>query len=234
MGQSVEHGEDIQVVLSSLAVLAEERAWHDVLCAFDNFFAWVEAEPLVRVSPDVYLLDHPPPAPRPKMWETWRASHRPPRWTLEIVSDDWKKDYQDNPPKYAQLGARELILFDPDAAELGPNGNGPPPPNARVPLQVYRRATDGAFVRVYRGNGPARSEEIDAWLVVRRDGGAVRLRLARDAAGTSIVPTALEQSRAAEEARRVAEAKTIEEVETRRQAEARIQELEEKLRKLGG
>jgi hypothetical protein len=49
---------------------------------------------------------------------------------------------------------------------------------------------DGAFVRVYRGPGPARLDRIDAWLLVRkaspRDG---FLRLARDAVGTDIVPT---------------------------------------------
>ena len=87
------------------------------------------------------------------MWQTWLPGHRPPRWAVEIVSDDWKKDYEDNPLKYAQLGARELVIFDPDAA-LTSDRRG-----VRVPLQVYRRDADGAFVRVYRGEGPARSEE---------------------------------------------------------------------------
>jgi hypothetical protein len=151
------------------------------------------------------------------MWQTWLPGHEPPRWALEIVSDDWKKDYEDNPPKYAQLGTRELVIFDPYAAELGPNGNGS---QARTPLQVYRRGADGAFVRVHRGNGPAHSEEIGAWLVVRREGGVADLRIARDAAGADLVPTALERSRAAEAAGR--------------EAEARIRALEEELRKRGG
>ena len=237
MGQSVEQGKTVRPLTSSLQELAKERGWKDVLCEEDNFFAWVEAEPLVRVSPDVYLLDDPPPEPHPKMWETWRPGHKPPRWALEVVSEDWKKDYENNPPKYAQLGTRELVIFDPHAAEVGSNGNGAP---VRVPLQVYRRSADGAFIRVYRGNGPARSDEIDAWLVVRREA-VPRLRLARDAAGTDIVPTSMERGdaaeeakRAAEEAKRAAEAKLSEEAEARRQAEERIRELEEKLRKLGG
>jgi Uma2 family endonuclease len=237
MGHSVEQGKTVRPVTSSLQELANERGWTNILCEEDNFFAWIEAEPLVRVSPDAYLLDDPPPEPHPRMWETWRPGHKPPRWALEVVSEDWKKDDDDNPPKYAQLGTRELVIFDPHAAEVGANGNGAP---VRVPLQVYRRGADGAFIRVYHGNGPARSEEIDAWLVVRREG-VPRLRLARDAAGTDIVPTA-------EEAKRAAEAKLIEETaarrqaeegrqqaeEGRRQAEARIRELEAKLRKLGG
>jgi Uma2 family endonuclease len=192
MGQSTEQGEDIEEALSSLRVLAEERAWAGIYLGFDNFFAWIEAEPLVRVSPDLYLLDDPPPQ-HPKMWQTWLPGHKPPRWALEIVSVDWKKkDYEENPPKYAQLGTRELVIFDPHAALVGTNGDGGP---ARVPLQVYRRDADGAFVRVYRGNGPAFSVEVDATLVIKRDGPAPRLRFARDAAGTDIVPTAIEELR---------------------------------------
>src|SRR5262249_33190383 len=90
MGQSVEQGYDITAVLSSLKVLLRERGSTRRLAACDNFFAWMEAEPNVRVSPDVYLLDDPPPPPWPKMWQTWLPGHKPPRWALEIVSDDWK------------------------------------------------------------------------------------------------------------------------------------------------
>jgi Uma2 family endonuclease len=231
MGQNVEQADEIHETLSALEVLAEERGWKDVLCASDSFFAWIEAEPLVRVSPDVYLLDHPPPRPWPKMWQTWVPGHKAPRWALEIVSDDWKKDYEDNPPKYAQLGTRELVIFDPQAAAAGPNGNGAP---VRVPLQVYRRGADGAFVRVYRGNGPAHSEELDAWLVVQRDGGVVRIRIARDTAGADIVPTALEAKRASDEKSRLAdEARRVAD-EARIQAEERLRVLEAELRKLAG
>jgi Uma2 family endonuclease len=258
MGQSVEHGHDIKAVLSSLGVLLWERACKSSLAAFDNFFAWVESEPNVRVSPDVYLLDDPPPPPWPKMWQTWLPGHRAPRWALEIVSDDWKKDYEDNPLKYAQLGTRELVLFDPHAPETSPNGNGNGNGHdtaGRVRLQVYRRDADGAFVRVYRGNGPARSDEIDAWIVCRREGGMAVPRLARDAAGTDLVPTEAEATRAAEaraaeeagarlraeDAQRAAEARMAEEAGARlraedaqRAAEARVAAMEEELRKLRG
>jgi Uma2 family endonuclease len=232
LGQSVEQGHDIKAVLSSLDVLLHERASTRTLAAFDNFFAWMEAEPNVRVSPDVYLLDDAPPPPWPKTWQTWLPGHKAPRWALEIVSGDWKKDYEDNPPKYAQLGTRELVLFDPHAPERVPNGNGHDT-DTRVRLQVYRRDVDGAFVRVYRGNGPARSEELDAWIVNRPERGIATPRLARDAAGTDLVPTADEAVRAAEakvaeeagarrlaeDARTAAEAKVAEEAGARRLAE---------------
>jgi len=143
MGESVEQTEIIRILLSSLGQLASERGWKNAFWAGENFFAWIREEPLVRVSPDVYLLDDPPPPPRPKRWQTWLPDHKPPRWAVEIVSEDWKKDYEDAPLKYAQLGARELVIFDPETALL-PERRGP-----RVPLQVYRRDPDGAFLRVY-------------------------------------------------------------------------------------
>ena len=59
-----ESGVEILLVGDSLGMVIQG---HDsTLAAFDNFFAWMEAEPNVRVSPDVYLLDDPPPPPWPK------------------------------------------------------------------------------------------------------------------------------------------------------------------------
>jgi Uma2 family endonuclease len=253
MGQSVEQGHDIQEVRSSLRVLARERAWARTLVASDNFFAWIESEPNVRVSPDVYLLDDAPPPPWPKMWQTWLPGHKAPRWALEIVSDDWKKDYEENPLKYAHLGTRELVIFDPHAADVAPGGNGHGNGNGsgdapRVRLQVYRRDADGAFVRTYHGNGPARSEELDAWVLCRREEGMAIPRLARDAAGTDLVPTEEEATRAAEDgrraaddarraaddARRAAEAMLAEEAGARHRVEERLLAMEEELRKLRG
>jgi Uma2 family endonuclease len=199
MGESVEQTQIIRTVRSSLDELAESRGWTNVFWSSDNFFAWIRDEPMVRVSPDVYLLDDPPPSPHPKMWQTWLPGHKPPRWALEVVSDDWNKGYDEAPLKYAQLGARELVIFDPETA-ASPERRG-----ARVALQVYRRDADGAFLRIYAGDGPAPSQELDAFLVVKREGGAVRLRIALDAAGKEVVPTAEEAKRAAREARRAAE-----------------------------
>jgi hypothetical protein len=219
MAEAAEQGEIIRTLLSSVGQLAEERAWKDVYWAGDQFFAWIKAEPLVRVSPDVYLLDDPPPPPLPKSWQMWLPGHNPPRFALEIVSDDWKKDYEDNPPKYAQLGTRELVIFDPQAAAAGEGSTGAHG-GTRVPLQIYRRHADGAFVREYAGAGPVLSEELGVYLVpVQLPNGAVRLRLARDAACTDLVPTAEERAKA--------------ESLARERAESRIRELEEELRKAG-
>lgn len=95
------------------------------------------------------------------------------------------------------------MLFDPDAPEIATPGD------ERTPLQVYRRDTDGAFVRVLAGAGPLWCAGIDAFLVVQRDPQTVRLRIARDASGQDLVPS-------------VAEARDA--------AEARVRELEARLR----
>jgi Uma2 family endonuclease/cell division protein FtsB len=177
MGESIEQGIIIRLLLAALAELARERGWQRSLVASDQFFAWVEGEPLVRVSPDVYVLDDPPAA-YPGSWQTWRAGHPPPRFAVEVVSATWKKDYRDAPSKYKQLGARELIIFDPAAAAA--------PRLRRFPLQVYRRTASGAWKRVLAGPGPVHSVELDAWLVVVP---GPRLRIARDPAGRDLVQT---------------------------------------------
>jgi Uma2 family endonuclease len=194
MGEGNEQLQIASVLRSSLEELARERAWTSVYVGADQFFAWLADEPLVRVSPDVYLLDEPPPPPLPASWQTWKPGHPPPRFAVEIVSGDdehperWRKDYEDAPGKYAQLGSRELVIFDPEAAA------GRAREATRVALQLYRRQADGAFVRVHAGPGPAQSVEVEAWLVVVREGPVARLRLARDAAGSALFPTAAERA----------------------------------------
>jgi Putative restriction endonuclease len=195
MAHAPEHNEASRIFLTSLVELARERGWQYDRVAADEFFAWVPSEPQVRVSPDVFVTPDAPPPPFPRSWQTWTPGHHAPRFALEIVSEDWKKDYDDNPPKYAQLGVRELAIFDPSA----------PGKSERFLLQVYRRDADGSFVRVHSGGGPVRSEELGVWLVVQGEGPSARLRLARDAAGADLVPTESEARQAAEQARGAAE-----------------------------
>jgi hypothetical protein len=85
-------------------------------------------------------------------------------------------------------------------------------------LQVYRRVRPNEFRCVYQGEGPAFSRELGAWLVVT-DGGE-RLRIADDAAGTRLWPTASEEARrASEEARRASEEARRASEEARRASE---------------
>ena len=148
------------------------------------FFQWVQSQPLVQISPDAFVVDSAP-EPLPASMQLWLPGHLPPQFALEVVSEDWHKDYDDNPPKYAMLGCKELAIYDPEYAAHRRSKD-------RVALQVYRRAADGIFARAYAGDGPAYCVQLGAWLVMAPDGSGL-LRIARDAAGLDLVPTADEQ-----------------------------------------
>lgn len=229
MGEGIEQSEIIDVLRSALRELAVERGWNGVFVGSDQFFAWIPEEPLVRISPDVYLLDDPPPPPMPASWQIWREGHRPPRFAVEIVSGDdehperWRKDYELGPQKYAQLGTRELVIFDPQAA-LGQVRD-----QQRVALQIYRRQADGTFVRFYSGAGPFASHELAAFLVAVTDGGVARLRVARDAEGLDRVPTAAEARDEAQQALDETQQALDAERRAREQAQRELAELRAQL-----
>ncbi len=148
---------------------------------------WNKSRPSTGVDPDVYLVE---PAPPEGEGTTslclWKPGHHAPRVAVEVVSEATaEKDYRDGPARYAVSGTRELWVFDP--LRVGPREDGGP-----WVLQVWRRVKGRQFKRVYAGDGPTFSREFGAWLVVT-DGGA-RLRIADDAAGTRLWPTAAEEA----------------------------------------
>ncbi|MEO1271378.1 MAG: Uma2 family endonuclease, partial [Myxococcota bacterium] len=165
MGQSLEQFECIALLLSILTTLVRERGQQDdVYVGADQFFQWVQGEESVQVSPDLYIMQPHPPMPRPRSIQTWRRGHHPPRLAIEIVSIDWRKDYDENPPKYAQIGVEELLIFDPDAAR-NPALPGLEHEQERVALQLYQQH-HGGLVCAERGQGPMFSEVLQAWLLV--------------------------------------------------------------------
>lgn len=186
MGEGAEQGEIIRLLLACLDAHAVERAWADRYWAGDQFFAWLPEAPLVRVSPDVYVIDDPPPPPLPASWQTWLPGHSAPRFAVEVVSEDWQKDYDAVPSKYDALGCRELVIFDPDAL-LGTTTIA-----TRVPLQHFSRTADG-WRCVARGASAVWCDTIEASVVAVRVGACARLRLGRDREGRDLVPTATEQ-----------------------------------------
>ena len=112
VGEGLDQGRIIWLFRQVLEELARERHWRDVYVASDHFYAWLPEEPLVRVSPDVYVKDGLPGDPPPRMWETWRPGHHPPRFALEVVSahpsrpSNWRKDYCPHLFVLDVLGAR--------------------------------------------------------------------------------------------------------------------------------
>ncbi|AUX27475.1 hypothetical protein SOCEGT47_080660 [Sorangium cellulosum] len=222
-----ERAEVVRLLLSVLTQLARERGWTDWYAGGDHPFAWVRGEPLVRVLPDLYVLDHRPVPPLPRQWQTWLDGHRPPRFALEIVTGDWRRVYEEAPAKYWQLGCFELLLFDPEAAAARA-----PLSEERVPLQLYRREPDGTFLRVHAGADPVRVEALDAHLVVLKDGPHPALRVARTSRATDLVPAAEEALRAEGEARAVELRARAAEQRARAAAEQRVRELEARVRDL--
>ncbi len=196
MGQPPEHDIAINSLRNLMARFLAECGPKHSFVGSDAFFAWVPHQPRVQISPDIYVLDHPPD-PLPKRFETWQPGHHPPRFALEVVSDDWRKDYTEGPQKYAQLGALELVIFDPDCRRA-------PPSQHRVLFQVFRRMDDGLLVEVARGDGPVYLEQVGAWLV-GTGGATVQARLALDELGDQLVPTAAEAEAAERLARQAAE-----------------------------
>ena len=196
MGHGSVHLNVIIDLVQALRDVIERRGWTDAFVGGDQFVAWVEHEPNVRVSPDVYLV-RPAPYPAPDSWQLWRPEHLPPRFAVEIVSPSyWRKDYEDNPVKYAQIGVDELFIFDRDLL-MNPRSD----PERHV-LQLYQREADGAFVKTYAGPGPVYSPQLGLWLLARVEGSEPRLRVSHDPEGQQLVPIGAETRQQLREERR--------------------------------
>ena len=176
----------------------------------DQFFYWVEGNNGVRRAPDVYVVDGvAQDIPAVSSWKVWEG--HAPSFVLEIVGDDWKKDYDEAPPDYEAMGAREVVVFDPWATARS---------RKRVRWQVWRRVR-GRLVRVESSQGDrVQSRALGCWLRAVNEQGEPRLRLATGARGETLVPTATER---AESARAEAES-----------ARAEVARLRALLAKMGG
>src|ERR1044071_1224288 len=148
-----------------------ESAWHDLCLELVKalLVAWVgqtqrnaavfrdlpirveRKRPELGFSPDVCVVE---PAPSGAMdLESMRLwDHAPPVFVFEAVSPNHPtKDYSVAPEKCALVGVTELCVFDPLLS--GPTAHGGP-----WLLQLWRRAPDGGFDRVFAGSGIAKSE----------------------------------------------------------------------------
>lgn len=176
----------------------------------DTFFYFVEGDPKRSRAPDVYVIDGvSQDVAEVGSWKTWEG-HRP-AFALEVVSDDYKKDYREAPADYDAMGATELVIFDPGATAKH---------RKRVRWQVYRRVAERGFVCVETSMGDrVRSEWLGAWLRVVDDQGHVRLRLGYGTNGDELLPTDAEVAATERAIRGVAEAQAEAERAVRRAAE---------------
>jgi len=153
----------------------------------DQFIYIVEGDLTQRIAPDIYVLPKVDPGSAPKCWKRWEIPEGP-SFALEIVSTDYRKDYEDAPVDYARLGTKELVIFDPHVT---------PRSRKRVRWQVYRRVGKRGFRLVERSNEDrVYARELKCFLCVIGEGPSMRLRLARGGRGDDIVPTAEERLQA--------------------------------------
>lgn len=163
----------------------------------DTFFYFAEGKPDRCRAPDVYVIEGvEQDVPEVGVWKTWEG--RRPALAIEVVGDDWKKDYLDAPRDYAAMGAREVVIFDPWATARS---------RTRVRWQVFRPGPAGRLERVERSTGDrVRSTVLGAWIVQVEAQGHVRLRLGTDPGGEVLVPTAEELAGAMQRRAQAAEA----------------------------
>jgi hypothetical protein len=153
----------------------------------------------VGVDPDVMWVEPALPEGMRSVL-TWMPDVKAPRIAVEIVSkENADKDYRRGPAKYGASGTQELWVFDPEGLGRDEKEQGP------WALQVWRRDRRGKFRRVYAGDGPEYSQELDAWIVVAGD----LLRVADDENGTQLWPTTDEERDDAEERAVLAEERAV-------------------------
>ncbi|HEX7671100.1 MAG TPA: Uma2 family endonuclease [Polyangiaceae bacterium] len=157
------------------------RTKGNVVVARELALRWLERAPRTGIDPDVCLLMPPPPEGEDlSSLCLWKPGHVAPPLCFEVVSANHPhKDYVGIQDRYAELGTRELVVFDPLLA--GPAALGGP-----VRLQLWRRDDFGVFERVHFSDEPAYSTVLDAWLLPQ---GRV-LEISGDRQGTRIWPTA--------------------------------------------
>lgn len=150
------------------------------------FFYYQRGNPHAVVCPDLYILDDEPTTRKIKSWKVWEHGGKAPTLALEIVSDDYKKDYSENMlDRYEQLGARELIRFDPEHT-VHPR---------RKALSHFIRNDADRLVEQPTQPDRVRSRFYDVWFVRRPDD---ELRIATGPDGAVLWPTPEERAEALE------------------------------------
>lgn len=208
--------EHLLLLLKAWAVRSGRNVW----IARNLAVRWVEAAPRIGIDPDVCVLEPAPENPLGvtslRLWE----GHAAPPLCFEIVSPNHPhKDYGAVQDRYASLGAKELIVFDPLLS--GPKSLGGP-----AALQVWRRDEMGIFERVHFGGEPGYSVVLGAWV---HPVGQF-LEIADDRGGTRFWQTAEQHERAEKEHERAEKERERAEKEREQRArmalEQRVAELE--------
>ena len=153
-------------MLRPLIVALFARQGRKALVGADQFNYWEQHNPRKAVAPDVYVLPGLDPRTSGKAWKVWETGIVP-SFALEVMSDDERRDVEQSPVRYAELGVKELVVFGPEP-ERRADG---------VRLRVYRKVGKRGLVLVGVTNEDrVRSKELGCWLRAVGEGLDLRLR----------------------------------------------------------
>lgn len=193
-----------------LEIFRQRYRDEQVYIASDLLVYYEEGTPSKFVVPDCFVVLDCKPGRR-RTFQTWNEK-RVPNVVFEVTSRGTSSiDIVDKPVIYERMGVQEYFLYDPTASYLEP------------PLQGYRM-TNGSLHQIAEANGRIRCETLGVELFLREHD----LVIVDKETGVEQLTRADAEELAREQAERMQE----QELEARLIAERRVQELEEKLRRL--
>ena len=232
MGETEWH-RAVCLLLWQLARRWAERKRMGAHVGSNQFVYWAQHEPTRSHAPDLYVIPGlEVGAEGLDVVKTWE--HGTPSLVLEVVSTDWRKDYEQVPRRCEEMGVRELIVFDAKA----PRARQP----ERVRWQLFRRVGKRGMVRVEASNADrVKSKVLGAWIREVGKSSSPMLRIGLGPHGDALLPTAEEElmaerdaaaaERDAAAAERESAARALaDEREARERAEAELERLRQRLR----
>ncbi|MBP0016264.1 MAG: Uma2 family endonuclease [Cyanobacteria bacterium SBLK] len=128
--------------VESLKFYFRER--EDVYVSGNLWISYERGVPDAAVSPDVFVVFGVGNRPR-RSFRVWEEGGRTPDWVLEVTSaKTWKKDEEQKPTIYAQLGVSEYFQYDPTGDYLDPSLKGQHLVNGIYQLLTPNTLEDGS------------------------------------------------------------------------------------------
>ena len=207
-----------------LDILKHRYRNQQVYVACDLVVYFEEGEPTRFVVPDEFVVKGCDPGER-RVFKTWEEG-KVPHCVMEVTSRGTRsEDTSRKPELYAQIGVKELFLYDPSSEYLSPPLQGFRLQGNRYrPIQpddVGRLESQELAIRLHLESGQLVLTDIRTGQVLLTESEAER-----QARETAEIRAAEAEARAAE-----AEARAAEETRARQAAEEEVQRLREQLRR---
>ncbi len=197
MGESSLHRFIVELLRPLLANVLAERGVKAFVGA-DQFIYYVQHAPTYCVAPDVYVMPGIDAGIDVGCWKTWEHGVVP-SFALEVVSlNNPRKDTVQSPVRHADLGTKELVIFDPHHAGRRDASHRVAPPNPPSRWLVFRRVPRRGLIQVQASTADrVYSKTLRLWLRATGEGDDTRIRLAEGPEGDDLIPTPEERERAA-------------------------------------